>query len=729
MGKQISALPGRLELPSQPPEGRALSVKLRELLTHVLYRGNVFCYNEQGMKKLVPALFSFILFIFLCIVFWANRGLYTSPFDASYWTDKYEHSQWRLANSSRTIGDDGLYLYEGYRLVQGDNPTLLSAEVPPLGKYLIGLSIRFFGNPYVYGFLITTASVVGVIVLAWTISRSSLVAVASGLLVALDPLIADQFARTMLDSLQLMFLMLTLGALVLGSPVMTGLLFGLFSASKFPVLSPVIGAVILFFVWKRKKSLADSLLFVAGAAAGYLIPYIPYFLQGHTFLAWLAVQKYVVSFYVHGGTLPNFGSELTTLLVGRARDIFSRVWVTVPEWSPVWPLATLGGILWVGTSLRKKKLVVFPAIGALIIFFLFYLVIPFWTRYLVVVLPILYIGTILWLRQTFPKLFFPVIVVLLLINLISTASILFPTPETTVKQFTYDWSHGFFQDVYERLSASSKTTDRNTFMRFGQQTYYDGQIESVTITIPYRAWNSWKSPQMVPVTVTYQTRALGSFERHTVLPVVNEMGQWRVAWQWSNLIGGLTPDTRLKTTVSPSKRGSIVSGGILLARDEVSYMVEVAPKLVVPAKEQNMLKFLSALFDDRIPGFAIHNRYVENTVLDVPVTIGVIMKQIPDSTIKELRTYPGITIIPAYGRFVNPETTQDVGTVTNTRFSECCSLLYNTTNYDGVTGLEQTYNARLKGYDGGSLVLERNDGSVVQTIIDVPKKDGQSVQL
>ena len=134
--------------------------------------------------------------------------MYTSRFDPAYWKDRYEHSQWKLPQSQRGIGDEGLYLHEGYVLVNGADPTLYNAEVPPLGKYAIGASILLFGNGYLFGILATTAALVAFFFLAKSVLPKSL-ALATTLLVAMDPLVTSQFAATMLESLQLLFFLVT----------------------------------------------------------------------------------------------------------------------------------------------------------------------------------------------------------------------------------------------------------------------------------------------------------------------------------------------------------------------------------------------------------------------------------------------------------------------------------------------------------------------------------------
>ncbi|EKD87578.1 MAG: hypothetical protein ACD_36C00015G0001, partial [uncultured bacterium] len=159
--------------------------------------------------RVLKKVLALIILAHLALILFTNRALFFSTFDEAYWKDKYEHSQWKLPLSARTLGDDGLYLYEGFRLIRGGDPTLLNAEVPPLGKYLIGLSILIFGNGYWYGFLINTLSLITLLFLSNILLKNLLGALLVTTLIATDPLITSQFPLSMLDSLQLLFLLLT----------------------------------------------------------------------------------------------------------------------------------------------------------------------------------------------------------------------------------------------------------------------------------------------------------------------------------------------------------------------------------------------------------------------------------------------------------------------------------------------------------------------------------------
>ena len=392
--------------------------------------------------RLLTKFLALILLTHLALVLFTNRALFFSKFDEVYWKDKYEHSQWKLPLSVRTLGDDGLYLYEGYRLIKGGDPTLLNAEVPPLGKYLIGLSIIIFGNGHLYGFFTTLLALVSFFLLSKALLRDTRLALVATTLVALDPLITSQFTLTMLDSLQLLFLLLTLYLLTRIQKkkllfLMTGLAgvaFGLFAETKFPVLGLPIVLILGLTLWLQTKKLAPLFIFLGSATVSYLLPYGYYFFLGHTFSDWLGVQKWIATFYANANVNSNIGSALTLLLSGRYQNLFTKQWVAAPEWSPTWTIITLlaaissVAILW-RIIRRREGIDWLPVAGITIFALLFFSAIPFWTRYVVLLLPLLYLTAIKVIASAKKPLRMLIFGVLLATNVFATTMILFQTPE------------------------------------------------------------------------------------------------------------------------------------------------------------------------------------------------------------------------------------------------------------------------------------------------------------
>lgn len=692
----------------------------------------------------ISILFWLLLILYLGLVVYLNRALFFSTFDEVYWKDKYEHSQWKLPLSQRTLGDDGLYLYEGYRLIRGADPTTLNAEVPPLAKYLIGASIVTFGNGYVYGFITTTAALLLFFVLSQLLTKNVLLSFVATALVALDPLIAKQFTLTMLDGLQLVFLLLSLLctlAFVRTKQSLKSLLWaigagasvGFFAEVKFPVFAPVIAIVLLVTIWKAKNNLTHIATFLLSAAVAYLIPYLPYFYQGHTFAQWISVQKWIVMFFAKSGLTPTVGSAAATLLFNRNQNLFTREFLSVPEWSPAWPVITGIGIFGLIHTYRSgaKRLTYAPVAAITVLLLSFNLIIPFWTRYLVSVLPFLYLGTILALSKSPATLRIVLIVLLLLANTTRITGAIVPSPQPMVNQFLIDWKHGFFRDMYEATAAESKREmTRDAFYTFGRRVWYDAEIEEAEPIIePYR-WHPFTSPQFVPVRITYKTRSLGSFTTRAIVPVVREQGAWRVAWNWNLVLPDLTPSSHLDTQVEPARRGTLFAAdGTPLAQDRESILVWLDPTRVDKKTEEKLFAALETLFEKKIKAVHFHERYVRLGELGLPMAMGVVMHPVDTESRTFLNNFPALTTTPAFGRFTILSDTYSIGTVGNTLFDECCSLLYTTTSYDGMSGLENTYNSVLKGENGGSLVLKDGNGEIVQTFIDKKKQDGKNVRL
>lgn len=698
------------------------------------------------MEKLKYAFLS-VLLSHLVLTAYVNRALLFSKFDVAYWKDKYEQSQLALPLSPRTIGDDGRYLYEGYRLIHGTDPTNVLAEVPPLGKYLIGLSIVLFGNGSWYGALVTMFSVIVFFFLAKRLYGSTSLALATTTLFALDPLLVEQFPLPMLDSLQLATLLLFFlllvnmpqksetkkGILICSA---TGFILGLYSNTKIPLLTPVLVCIGSVIIWQKKREFRSLVLFLFAGFVGYLIPYAGYFIHGHSFQNWLSLQKWMLAVYQSSKLAPKIGSIWTTLFFNQYQNLFTSALEKVHQWTPLWPLVGGAGLIKLVASLYQRKAGHREEWRAMSIFtiltFLFYTFIPFWTRYILLILPFLYIGTGSLLgRMTNQKLAGATIGIMIIINAVYAVRMLFPTPEATVRQFLYDWEHGFFQDMYENLTSDAKNgMKRFSFHRFGQYLYYDGEIEAVTIHMLPTHWSRTKNHQSVALQVAYTTRHLGSFTETTNLSLQKEASIWKVDWTWSNLLPHLAPDMVLQTTVDIARRGSIRErNGTVLAMDVPGTMVWITPKDVDRETEDRMLQLLEKLFQKKIRSVHFHNRYSANTQPDWAIPVGVLREPINGKTQRELTSYPGLTLTPAFTRRTATGHDDSTGVVANTLFPECCSFLYTTTSYDGISGLELQYNTVLKGYNGGSLQMKKPDGSVVQTFISREKHDGSDVVL
>lgn len=692
-------------------------------------------------RKITGALFCFIL-LHLSLIAFTNRGKLTESTDLAYWKDKYEHSQWTLPQSKRILGDEGLYLYVGYLLTKGADPTLLNAEAPPLAKYLIGFSIRLAGNPYIYAFIVSSFTLLAFFLLSELLTKSLFLSILATALFSTDALFTEQFSIVMLDSLQLLFLLLFFSLLLLLTrakrnslptySIIGGLILGLLSEVKFPIFTPVL-AFLFLFVLLKKKYFKGLFLFLFFSMLGYLSPYLIYFLHGHSLRDWLGTQKWILYFYLNGGVKNTLGSAFTTLLFGSQQNLLTRNWDKVIFWNWSWTFAAIFGLFAIVGILIKKNVKSdwFPigvfCITSLITFSL----LPFYSRYLLVIIPFLYLFLLnhFQTKKTYILgiLFY---FILLFGNWINSLNILFPSPESDVKQLAYEWQNGFFQDIYERTNANfKKTNSRSGFQEMGLSRFSEAQIDTIVIEFPNQNFSKLKSPQTVDLDITYITRDLGYYKEHPKITLIKEKGQWRISWQWNYLMQELSQTNKIETKVDYAHRGTIYdSEGKLVAFDFPSYLIWITPNKVDAIKEDEMLTFLENLFKKKIGKFRIHQKYIGNNLSNLPVPIGVIPTKLSETDISKLRSFPGIFLTEHPERFGK---TTDYGMIKliSGKEQECCHLYYSTTNYNGTRGLEQEFNPELKGQNGGYLLIKDTNNNIVRKIIDVQKREGQDVKL
>lgn len=103
--------------------------------------------TERTQNWISIALF-LIIALKQSIILFAGRQVFVRTFDSEYYGKIYSESRYvRGPKSIRGIGDDGLYAFAGYYyLFQGGDVSSVNFEHPPLGKYLIGVSIFLTGN-------------------------------------------------------------------------------------------------------------------------------------------------------------------------------------------------------------------------------------------------------------------------------------------------------------------------------------------------------------------------------------------------------------------------------------------------------------------------------------------------------------------------------------------------------------------------------------------------------
>lgn len=358
-----------------------------------------------------------VIFILLALVLY-YRPIFTQPYDATYMRDRFDHSQWRIPQSSTPISDETLYQVAGHDLLTGGQFFDVNPEVPPLGKYLIGLSILIFNNPQVISIpLFILAVYLFYLNTRILLKRKIFVQIAT-ILFLLEPLIFSQISLSMLDLPLLICLLahswavmklielkkhqlipMTLRNTRVLLPYLTiaGVSLGAFIAIKIGFFAaPILLADALIFLYIRRPAYLLPILLLIPLT--YLAVFTPYFLQGNSFDDFLTAQKWTVHFYLDSKAEPIRGMVFITMLAGFIKGWHEGAqWVRVPEWNILWPIYALA-ILAMLYKLAKIYKKIFqrkaekcqPILYLMTLTILLILacaVVPFFTRYLVLVLP------------------------------------------------------------------------------------------------------------------------------------------------------------------------------------------------------------------------------------------------------------------------------------------------------------------------------------------------------
>jgi len=366
---------------------------------------------EYCKKYLTPQIISIILllyFVFLLILqttlHWKS---YTRPFQKEFLYTLYYNSQWVNPESKYGIGDDGLYQVAGHTLATKHEFFTINPEMPPLAKYIYGYSILFFGNAE---FAAAIMFIFAIIAFAFLVNRyvkNRIFQLGALIFFITDPLLFEQSYITMFDLPQLLFLLLHILAVTsmisknishnrqVLLVLLAGISLGLFISVKIAFLASILLVVDLFVLYKIRRLWSIVPIGVISILI-YFLTYIMYFLQGHTLIEFLKNQKWMLHFYLSSHIQPVYGTVLATLIAGKTIGWGQRSeWTNVSQWTISWTAYLIAFFLSATNTVRKlnKKsnlsflTLMLLSTGLLVA----YIFLPFFTRYLVLLLPFLII--------------------------------------------------------------------------------------------------------------------------------------------------------------------------------------------------------------------------------------------------------------------------------------------------------------------------------------------------
>lgn len=285
----------------------------------------------------------------------ANSERYTKPFNPVYFSKLYADSQYVKGTLSKGgIGDDGLYAYAGYYYVfQNGDVSNVNFEHPPLGKYLIGISIFLFNNEnainIIYFVLILLCTYkIGKIVL-----KDSLSALLSVGLVSIDPYYLDHLLRSLLDLPFTLFFLASIYFFIKSFKSKNFLYVSfvflalLFTTKFFPAIIFIYAFLFgVTFIYKRNH-IRTFIFATPIIPAVYLLLHTSYFIYHPSIIEFFRHKKWMIAWWT--GSPIKVGNIIRNAFTGYYEDSTGK---TAREnlWTPFIPLVAVLGV----TSFRRS---------------------------------------------------------------------------------------------------------------------------------------------------------------------------------------------------------------------------------------------------------------------------------------------------------------------------------------------------------------------------------------
>lgn len=368
--------------------------------------------NVPYLKKFLTIIFFILILVNVGgTIFYAN-GIYTS---FNYWErfpalKKMYYDSVYANKKGNFIRDEYVYAFAAGSLIQGVSPILVNPEQPPLGKYLIALSILLFNNENFFTLVAGIGSLVLLYLLGKQVFSSSFLALLPVLLLSFESLYLNQLLITpLLDILQLVFLLSFF--LFFNKAENTSkykryfflancMLGGFISVKFFGLGITLIAAALLVLLLRKNfQKVGWYLVTLLIAPAILLSMYIPVLFKGYPLQEFLGIQKWI--FLYNQGHLTKFFTFFPLFLYNKWYSWWDASIMSDDQWQITWPLSFISFVI---VLFFYAKYVQYrnKALDIVISWTIFYILILqtgyMSARYFVILLPALFLIMVYCLR-------------------------------------------------------------------------------------------------------------------------------------------------------------------------------------------------------------------------------------------------------------------------------------------------------------------------------------------
>lgn len=379
-------------------------------------------FSPALLKKILSGLLIIGIFYNIGSVLWQQRDKYLSH---TYWKNfrsleqKYLDSQYINKHPKAWLRDEVVFSYAGGKLIKGTNPVLIIPDAPPLGKYMIGVSVLIFNNENIIIAIFGITSLILLYLLSRQIIKDKFLAIIPVFLYSSEPMFKNQFIYTpLMDLFQLVFIILFFLFINKGVVakkkiiiffMLANVFLGCFISTKFFVSgATVVASTLLWTIIHR--DLKRAILYLVTlpiSIAILLLSYARVLSFGYSFRELLGIQKWVFLYHKSNLILPF--SVWPLLFINRWYVWFGdKPYISDGQWSITWPIITTLSFIVTGLYIFKKikinKEIEIPMIWS-VCYLVFFSFGQIFSRYFIILLPIFYIISIYGINNIIERFF------------------------------------------------------------------------------------------------------------------------------------------------------------------------------------------------------------------------------------------------------------------------------------------------------------------------------------
>lgn len=321
-----------------------------------------FLYIFSCVVLMIIAMFRPILILYQERETFFTKGYFTQY---GFLKKLYSNSQYVKKVNPGIIPDQALESYAAGAFLKGINPINIIHDQPPLGRYILSLSVLLFDNPNTIVVLLLFLSGLGVFLIARLVLNNFLLATLPFGIFINEPLFINKFYNSpLLEPIQLPFIIFALYFFIQGVVkkefakwfILTSIMLGFVISTRFFMLGVVLvfSMITYFLISKRfDRKFLTFILSLPLAIVVLLVSYARTIHLGYSPIQIFGIQKYIYNYHRAQLSLPFSFWDL--LLFNRwhtwwgARSIISDF-----QWIILWPISIILTIIYLLTGILRK---------------------------------------------------------------------------------------------------------------------------------------------------------------------------------------------------------------------------------------------------------------------------------------------------------------------------------------------------------------------------------------